>query len=376
VFTPTFRVTDSLGRSDQRELTIEINSGPVPPIAQDQDVSTPANVPLTITLAADDDGLPDPPAAVTYIIESLPASGTLSDPGAGVIDTVPYTLVDGGNQVVYTPDWWYIGTDSFTFKANDGGVPPDGGDSNVATVSIEVVLPEVEQIYSFPLDSDPGWATEDQWAFGQPAGNGSHHGDPTAGHTGENVYGYDLGIDDEGDYEFNMPARYLTTSAINCSALLGVELRFWRWLGVEQSPYDYATVEVSADGSNWTPVWTNPTSNIDESSWSQMVLDISSVANREPTVYVRWGMGPTNDRVTYPGWNVDDVEIWGVVTGPRCPGDLDGDGDVDLTDLSILLGNYGMTSGALYEDGDMDGDGDVDLTDLSLLLAHYGETCP
>lgn len=56
------------------------------------------------------------------------------------------------------------------------------------------------------------------------------------------------------------------------------------------------------------------------------------------------------------------------------PGDLDGDGDVDLTDLAQLLAHYGMTEGATYEDGDLDGDGDVDLTDLAGLLAHYGTT--
>jgi len=54
------------------------------------------------------------------------------------------------------------------------------------------------------------------------------------------------------------------------------------------------------------------------------------------------------------------------------PGDLDGDGDVDLSDLAILLAHYGMTEGATYADGDMDFDGDVDLADLAALLAVYG----
>jgi hypothetical protein len=59
-----------------------------------------------------------------------------------------------------------------------------------------------------------------------------------------------------------------------------------------------------------------------------------------------------------------------------CPGDLDGDYDIDLADLSRLLGNYGISEGASYEDGDLDGDGDVDLSDLGALLAVYGTTCP
>jgi len=58
-----------------------------------------------------------------------------------------------------------------------------------------------------------------------------------------------------------------------------------------------------------------------------------------------------------------------------CVGDLDGDRTVGLSDLSILLANYGTPSGAGYEDGDLDLDGDVDLSDLAILLGAYGTIC-
>lgn len=58
-----------------------------------------------------------------------------------------------------------------------------------------------------------------------------------------------------------------------------------------------------------------------------------------------------------------------------CRTDTDGDGDVDIVDLSNLLANFGVASGATQEQGDFDGDGDVDLSDLSLLLSFFGMSC-
>ncbi len=66
----------------------------------------------------------------------------------------------------------------------------------------------------------------------------------------------------------------------------------------------------------------------------------------------------------------------GIMDVCLCPGDLDHDLDVDLSDLAQLLSNYGTTSSATYEDGDLDEDGDVDLSDLAALLAEYGTVCP
>jgi len=60
--------------------------------------------------------------------------------------------------------------------------------------------------------------------------------------------------------------------------------------------------------------------------------------------------------------------------GTPCPGDVDGDGDVDLQDLATLLANFGSSGGTFP--GDLDGDGDVDLQDLATLLAAFGQPCP
>lgn len=65
-----------------------------------------------------------------------------------------------------------------------------------------------------------------------------------------------------------------------------------------------------------------------------------------------------------------------LTVGESCAGDLDGDGSVAISDLAILLSNYGMQSGATAADGDMNGSGSVDLADLALMLAAFGTACP
>ena len=162
--------------------------------------------------------------------------------------------------------------------------------------------------YDFPMDSDPGWTTQGAWAFGQPTGGGSHAGDPTSGRTGSNVYGYNL----YGDYEDDLPATYLTTTALDCAGFFDVSLSFWRWLGVESnSNYDEATIEVSNDGSVWTVIWraTDLGVDVSDSAWMYQEFNIADIADNQSTVFIRWGMGPTDGNLTYPGWNIDDVRI-------------------------------------------------------------------
>ena len=54
------------------------------------------------------------------------------------------------------------------------------------------------------------------------------------------------------------------------------------------------------------------------------------------------------------------------------PGDANGDGKVDVSDLGILAANYGLAAGAAWTQGDFNNDGKVDVSDLGILAANYG----
>jgi hypothetical protein len=233
-------------------------------------------------------------------------------------------------------------------------------------VTLQVGIPSV--IYSLPLDTDPGWQTEGLWEFGQPTGQGGQQGypDPTSGYTGPNVYGYNL----NGDYELFLPETNLTTTAIDCSNLGHVTLRFRRWLGVRDVP-DRAYIRLSTDGDFFLYMWFNETEVFD-SDWQLVEYDISGFADGEPTVYVQWTMGPMSSFGSACGWNIDDVEILGVEQGVPCPADLDDDGQIGITDFLALLSAWGPNLG---HPADLDGDGDVGITDFLLLLANWGP-CP
>jgi hypothetical protein len=340
---------------------------PTPPTANNADYGTTLGAAVTLNLTADDDGLPDPPGILDYVITGLPAHGTLAVTGGAAITAVPYVLPNHGKGVTYTPGAFFLGSDSFQFVANDGGVPPEGGDSNIATVTINVTtVPQV--VHSWTLDSNPGWAVEGQWAFGQPMGGGSHARDPLSGHTGSNVYGYNLA----GDYGNNMLCRCLTTTAIDLSRSGNTVLKFWRWLGVEGGGFDHAGVQVSADGVNWFSIWEHTGAAINEAAWSQKSYDISAIADHQSTVFVRWTMGTTDGGVTYPGWNIDDVEIWGMVPPQPETGDLNCDGSVGFADINPFV--LVLTNPAAYAAAfpgcdpllaDINGDGSVGFDDIN-----------
>ncbi len=334
----TLTVTDNAGQDTGSLIAWSLKVLADPeclPIADPLAIEVPLNTATEIQLS----GTSPVGNPLDYIITSLPSHGVLSEPTRGAINSVPHMLA--GDSVIYTPDTDYNGADNFQYEVNDGA-PSDPADVDLAVGGAEV-------IYEWLLDSDPGWDTTGDWEFGVPLGNSD---DPSSGFTGSNVYGYNLA----GEYPNNLPEETLTTGAIDCSNITGTTLSFYRQLGVENNAWDHAYVRISTDGTTWATIWANGPTILEESVWSEHEYDISLLADGQETVYIRWVMGTTDGSVTFAGWNIDDIRISGFAT-PSQPGDIDGDGDVDLADLLAVLSGWGSP---------------YDLSDLLTVLSNWG----
>ncbi len=327
--------------------------GPFDPATSTHQITNNGLVPIDYEVTV------DPPK--TWITLSGQPSGTL--PAGDTADV----QIDINANAASLPAGTHIGMIHFTNLTNHMG---DGH------YYLILMVGNASTEYEWTLADDPGWTTEGAWAWGQPTGGGGEHGgpDPTSGYTGDFVYGYNL----NGDYTNSLPASHLTTPAINCSGLFGVHLDFWRWLGVESPTYDRAAVQVSNDGTQWTTVWANP-SEITDTAWTPMDLDISSVADDQPTVFVRWAMGPTDGGWVYCGWNIDDIGLSGYAYN-HTPGDFDEDGAVSPTDFIYFDGCYtgagGGPIGLECIPGDFDGNDDIDCDDFNAFALAWTDPSP
>ncbi len=129
----TFLVND--GYQNSAAATASVNVTDTPPTASNTSFSTPVDTAYSGQLKASD---PDSGQTLTYSIVTQPAHGTVSITDAS---TGTYT---------YTPGSGYTGSDSFTFKANDGYQ-----DSNTARVSASVTdQPPVAQNGSYNLTAN------------------------------------------------------------------------------------------------------------------------------------------------------------------------------------------------------------------------------
>ncbi|MDT5300046.1 MAG: hypothetical protein QOG79_3288, partial [Mycobacterium sp.] len=200
----TYQLNDGQDLSNIATVTITVGDGVanIPPIANDDALSTDVDTPLTITeddLVCNDDDPDGDVSQTTGAIIDQPSNGTLD--------------WDNNGNLVYTPNAGYTGTDTFTYQLNDGQDL-----SNIATVTITVGdvvtnTPPVPGYDSLSTNTDTPltFGPEDLLAndydaegdplsvdvFDEPIngtlvlnGNGSYTYTPTAGYTGPDQFSY------------------------------------------------------------------------------------------------------------------------------------------------------------------------------------------
>ena len=146
VFTPTlnfigtafigYTITDGFGGTSSALITVTVTNRA--PVANNLTTNTTFNTAKTLTLTGSDaDG-----DALTFIIVGSPSGGTLSGVNTNT------------GVVTYTPTNIFTGTDSFTFRVNDGTV-----DSALATVTINVgnpIIADLAVIKTGPTNATAG----------------------------------------------------------------------------------------------------------------------------------------------------------------------------------------------------------------------------
>lgn len=325
----TLAVSDNAGLDqgslDHWKLKIASSGEECPPLASDVVVFTDEYTPVEVTLiGASSDGGP-----IDYILTSVPSYGSLQNIDGTPIGGIPYTL--DGNQVRYEPDLGFIGIDLFTYKVSDGV------DSNEATVTIHVgELP-------YP----------DECETAQPVQNGT--------------------------WEFSTLEATNSVDPYNddqCSdSLLGVMSRdvWFRYEACASGSMTVSTCDIvdfdtdivvyQGDCENMTQVACNG----DTSGCSGYSSILTMEVYDGSSYLIRVG-----------GWGANSMGGGNLlIDGPEgdcvipCTGDINNDGSVAVSDLLLVIDQWGQAGGS----ADVNGDGIVDVSDLLAIVGNWGP-CP
>ncbi len=262
----SFSFTVNDGKLTSAPAVVEITVTPVndAPLAAAQSVSTPVDTALAVKLSGTDaDG-----DALTYTVVANPTHGALSG-------TAP--------TLTYTPAAGYTGSDSFTFKVNDGIV-----DSAAATVSITVNPAGPTTVFSDDFESDLGWtfnpngtdtATLGAFERANPQAT-TYYGDKQLGTTTSGSYDLVTGAlagSSAGAYDLDGGTTSVRSPLINLPAgrTITLTLRYYLAHYTNSSSSDYLRVQIV--GATTTTIFSEVGANNDDDAvWATLTYNLSS----------------------------------------------------------------------------------------------------
>jgi len=309
--------------------------------------------------------------------------GTLAEPDSFVFLDNPasyYGDISAGTEVDNFFDPFIISIEPACFPGYEKTFSLDisGNFGYAAALNFDMIIGGRAEIYTDDFSSDKGWSGLDgaaEWTIGPATGgNGSDtygFSDPEFDNTGTEdncVLGNDLNSGTSGDYNPNLSSTdWVVSPVIDCSYYDGIQLYFYRYLGIEGNGHDFALLEVY-DGSEWVRLFESSTT-LNESSWSEQYYDLSAYADRNPDFQIRFGLGATNSYANYCGWNIDDIRLLGYDQSGTC-GDINSDGNIDILDIVFLI-NFKYKGGPAPDplnNANVDGIDPINILDIVYLI--------
>jgi hypothetical protein len=292
----SFSFTVNDGKLTSAPAVVEITVTPVndAPLAAAQSVSTPVDTALIVKLSGTDaDG-----DALTYTVVANPTHGALSG-------TAP--------TLTYTPAAGYTGSDSFTFKVNDGTV-----DSAAATVSITVNPAGPTTVFSDDFESDLGWtfnpngtdtATLGAFERANPQAT-TYYGDKQLGTTTSGSYDLVTGAlagSSAGAYDLDGGTTSVRSPLINLPAgrTITLTLRYYLAHYTNSSSSDYLRVQIV--GATTTTIFSEVGANNDDDAvWATLTYNLSSFGGQSVYLLITAADASTASMVEAA---IDDVLI-------------------------------------------------------------------
>ncbi|NMC16674.1 MAG: tandem-95 repeat protein [Chloroflexi bacterium] len=292
----SFSFTVNDGKLTSAPAVVEITVTPVndAPLAAAQSVSTTVDTALAVKLSGTDaDG-----DALTYTVVANPTHGALSG-------TAP--------TLTYTPAAGYTGSDSFTFKVNDGIV-----DSAAATVSITVNPAGPTTVFSDDFESDLGWtfnpngtdtATLGAFERANPEAT-TYYGNKQLGTTTSGSYDLVTGPlagSSAGAYDLDGGTTSVRSPLINLPAgrTITLTLRYYLAHYTNSSSSDYLRVQII--GATTTTIFSEVGANNDDDAvWATLTYNLSSFGGQSVYLLITAADASTASMVEAA---IDDVLI-------------------------------------------------------------------
>jgi uncharacterized repeat protein (TIGR02543 family) len=377
---------------------------------------------LSFTLTASD---PNPGQTLTFGAEELPAGATL-DPDTGEFSWTPSEAQGPGTYTVTFTVSDGMATDSETIHIDVAEVnnPPTIDSHLPADDPVVMQLGDTETFEVFASDPDAGdvlayaWKADGVTVDGQtassmaytPATAGSHTVTVTVsdGNGGEASHTWNVTVNAPPQYTLTVNTvgtgsgsvtldppggTYDEGTIVTLTASADAGSTFEGWSGAASGTANPVTVTMDGDKTVTAtfdlipPPQYTLTVNTDGAGSGSVTLDPPGGTYDEGTVVTLTASPDAGS--TFEGWSGAATGTANPVTvtmdGDRTvtatfkangPGDLNGDGVVNIDDLTLVTSHFGQTSADPGWDplADANGDGLVNIDDLTAVISNYGRS--